>query len=177
MQALSTIRAAYPEVDDIGEWGPLELELYVDRSMAQKLCPAPLERPFHDTVTSLGLPKVDALNRQLGATQVHVLGCLDAFTIVTPVLPRYPNISKLSVRYRRLPGVMSAHMRELGIGDGMRSVKLTTETHSLRFLFRRAWGDCPAGCIYHRTYEYRYYPSGASVRKLREEGDPMPPTD
>lgn len=43
------------------------------------------------------------------------------------------------------------------------------------FTFRRGYGDCENGCIYNRSYQYRYDPRTGRAWKHGESGAPWPP--
>jgi hypothetical protein len=58
-----------------------------------------------------------------------------------------------------------------------RTKRLVREGASWRFIFSRGYGDCPAGCIANRYYEYLYDPERERGWKDREYGAPWPPAE
>ena len=64
---------------------------------------------------------------------------------------------RLAERYADLPGVVQTWPNSIG-GDGPTIYPRQTG-NATSYLFRDAWGDCPAGCIYS---EYWYFVCGGN---------------
>lgn len=58
-----------------------------------------------------------------------------------------------------------------------RTARLVREPSIWRFVLKRGYGDCIAGCIFERYYEYLYDPVSGKAWMHREYGDPWPPPE
>ena len=81
---------------------------------------------------------------------------------------------RLSELYAPLPGVIYA-VRNGIVGDASNIIP-STGTGGITYIFRDAWGDCPAGCIYERTWEFLVGPDGEpNLVEVTEPGSTLPP--
>ncbi|MEO6037208.1 MAG: hypothetical protein ABIQ93_02265, partial [Saprospiraceae bacterium] len=71
-------------------------------------------------------------------------------------------------------GVPGAHAEaDFSIGEG-NNIVLDTVADGVTLTYRVGWGDCPAGCIFHRSWTFLVRP-GCSVEFLGVLGDPLSP--
>ena len=142
---LSGIRGSYPEVADIAArtsyaFGGLVLEL---------------EPPLFEAVVSLlddqtgpvtlqtGYAEFDSLNETLGLSVV--VNLFRRFQTVTFFFNEYLNVPAAVAAYGMLEGIEYAEPNAY-VGDGPDLNALKSEGRWY-VVARRAWGDCPAGCI------------------------------
>lgn len=70
--------------------------------------------------------------------------------------------------FNNLPQILNAEFDKGCIGDGM-NIKLLRTANSATIIFSIGWGDCPAGCIHHRYWEFNVTNNFASF--VREYGN------
>ena len=143
-QALSLIRRAYPAMADISvreEYSRATIVLGVEGALRDAVFAAWDEE-------SAGVPQptghaaFDALNAGLGLRAVQPF---PAFDSVVLRLDERANIAAAPPVYLSLPGIAYAEPDAmLGDGSDIDAMKAEGRWH---VVFRRAWGDCPSGCI------------------------------
>lgn len=106
---------------------------------------------------------LDELNEIYGP--VEIIPYPDLFLLLHFPLPYHPVV--LASIYRTAPGVRYAEPNSIG-GDNNDITCLDPG----RYRFRRAWGDCPAGCMYQHVWVFSV--EGGMVTLLEEYGDPVP---
>lgn len=97
----------------------------------------------------------------------------------------YDSVALLNFAGRQNPDVLA---EEFGVLDGIAwaqanntccdgaSVYPWTLDNGMTYLFRSAWGDCPAGCIYSAFYYFRVNGKGIEyVGGFQQGSDPTPP--
>lgn len=142
---LSSIRDAYPQVADIAARTPYAFgELILE-----------LEPPLFEAVVSLlddqtgpvtlqtGYTEFDSLNETLGLSVV--VNLFRRFQTVTFFFNEYLNVPAAAAAYGMLEGIEYAEPNAY-VGDGPDLNALESEGRWY-MVARRAWGDCPAGCI------------------------------
>ena len=95
------------------------------------------------TVPQTGHAAFDALNETLGLRSVLVYAALDALTLQ---LDERANIAAATGAYEAIDGVTFAEP-DAALGDGS-DVEAAKEHDTWHVVFRKAWGDCPAGCMF-----------------------------
>jgi len=88
----------------------------------------------------------DHLNLKFGVSEVDTT--LLRFGTVVLKSDQLLNPLRMVDAYIQLPGVASVEPSGR-IGDGS-NIYIRDSGDSLTYLFREAWGDCPAGCIYSK---------------------------
>ena len=92
--------------------------------------------------SATGHAAFDALNGKLGLRAVQAYPALDSVVLH---LGERANVAAALRAYRAIDGVDYAEADAvLGDGSDIEAAKADGRWH---FVFRRAWGDCPAGCI------------------------------
>lgn len=144
-RALSLVRRAYPPMARIAareEHGRAVLLLGLEGALRDAVVATwgdgSASAPPHT-----GHGAFDALNTQLGLSAVRVL---PAFDSVHLILDERANIDAALRAYLAIDGVAHAEPDAL-VGDGpdIEAAKVRGTWH---VVFRKAWGDCPAGCIF-----------------------------
>ena len=143
-QALSLIRRSHPAMAEISvREGPRLLTLVLG-----------LEGALRDAVVGIwddenasappptGHAAFDALNAELGLWAVQPFPALDAVVLY---LDERANIAVAIRAYLATEGVAYAEP-DAQLGDGS-DIEAATVEGRWHFVFRKAWGDCPSGCI------------------------------
>ena len=143
-RALSLIRRAYPAMAAIlAREGPRPATLVLG-----------LEGPLRDAVVGAwagesasvppptGHAAFDGLNAALGLWAARPFPALDSVVLH---LDERANVAAALRAYRAIDGVAHAEPDAL-LGDGP-DIGATKVDGTWHFVFRRAWGDCPSGCI------------------------------
>lgn len=147
---LSRIREAYPEVADITtreRYVPgvlligLEPELFTIVSTL-------LEDQAESVMLHTGYAEFDALNEQLGLSEI--VQVFPTSRIVTLYFNDYLNVPAAAAAYATLEGVEFAEPNAY-VGDGS-DIDAAQSEGRWYVVVRRAWGDCPAGCINEELY-------------------------
>lgn len=103
----------------------------------------------------------DALNAEYGATDVEVHSSFALIVFDTPY-----NARLLAPIYEELEDVLYAQPNSY-IGDGN---DITSDAVG-RYTFRRAWGDCPAGCTAQHLWMFEV--TGGVALLVGESGAPV----
>ena len=164
LSELEAIRAIYPEVKDIHplpQWVMRDLIIVFDDNGAAA---------FHEeTYTAWG-----DLNSQFGVVEIDET-VFDTGDSVVLIFSTNLNIPLLAVEYAELPGIRFAEPNVI-MADG-NDVCLTIEGDLYVYIFDSGFGDCTAGCIYHRYWGFSTDPSGnlKSLGKWNPQEEEMPP--
>jgi hypothetical protein len=67
--------------------------------------------------------------------------------------------------FQNLPGTSDVLLKSNYVGDG-NSINVLYQPDGLKLVYRHACGDCPSGCTYGRTWEFKYYYANCSVEYL-----------
>ena len=144
-RVLSRIRDAHPVMKDVPvreRFDPWSLILHLEPDLngkvsraASRLSVVPV--PFHT-----GHEPFDTLNTESGLAAIELFSFMSiaVFHFNKPV---HPFISRL--QYSSVEGVEHADLNSR-LGDGP-DVEVSRSQGAWYAVFRRAWGDCPAGCI------------------------------
>lgn len=148
-QALVTIRARIPELAEITVRPPARLDRLVlgvrtqTREALEGALGGELPGRGEPLPESALPPDLHALNQELGAEEITCsMGC--RMLRLTFEGPR--DVLAAAERYAGLSSLRYAEP-DRTIGDGS-TVKLEQGEDTWTFTFRRAWGDCPSGCIH-----------------------------
>ena len=143
---LSRIRDAYPTVADVTVWVDYafgELLLTLEPGLFEAVA-ALLDDQTGPVVLRTGHAAFDALNESLGLSAV--VDVFSAFRLVTFYFNEYLNVPAAAAAYAALEGIEYADPNAY-VGDGP-DIDMVKSTGRWYVVARRAWGDCPAGCIY-----------------------------
>ena len=143
-QALSLIRRAYPAMADVSvrqQYGRTGLVLGLEGALRDAVFAA-WENGRAAVPPATGHAAFDALNGKLGLRAVQPYPALDSVVLH---LGERANVAAALRAYRAIDGVGYAEPdAALGDGSDIEVMKVEGRWH---VVFRRAWGDCPAGCI------------------------------
>ena len=144
-RVLAQIRTAYPEVAAITAqerhvFGVLLLGLEPELF---GIVSALLEGQSEAVTLRTGYVAFDSLNEQLGLSAV--IRTFPILGIVTFYFDAYLNVDAAAQAYSTVEGVEFAEPDSY-VGDGS-DVAVKKSAGRWYVVFRRAWGDCPAGCI------------------------------
>ena len=146
-RVLRMIHAVWPEMAEVSarpKWEPgtliLRLEPYLFEAVSVSLPEEGVSAPL-----CTGHPEFDALNAAVGLRGVEIL----SFEYVSAVLIRFhprEYIHSASISYEEIEGVISARP-DFILGDGS-DIEVLWSGGKWYAVFRKAWGDCPSGCIF-----------------------------
>lgn len=143
-QALSLIRRAYPAMADVSvrqEYGRAALVLGLEGALRDAAFAA-WEDGNAAVPSATGHAAFDALGAELGLRAVQPYPALDSAVLY---LGERANVAAALWAYRAIDGVGYAEPNAM-LGDGS-DIEAARAEGRWHFVFRRAWGDCPAGCI------------------------------
>ena len=143
-QALSLIRRAHPAMADVSvrkEYGRATLVLGLEGALRDAAFAAWSDGGA-SAPSATGHAAFDALGAGLGLRAVQAYPALDSAVLY---LDERANVAAALRAYRAIEGVGYAEPDAvLGDGSDIEAAKVDGRWH---FVFRLAWGDCPAGCI------------------------------
>ena len=142
---LSSIRDAYPQVADIAARTPYafgELVLELEPQLFEAVVSL-LDDQTGPVTLQTGYAEFDSLNETLGLSVV--VNLFRRFQTVTFFYSEYLNVPAAAAAYGMLEGIEYAEPNAY-VGDGPDLNALESEGRWY-VVARRAWGDCPAGCI------------------------------
>ncbi len=142
---LSSIRDAHPEVADIFARMPYafgQLVLELEPQLFERIVSL-LDDQTGPVTLQTGYAEFDSLNETLGLS--IVVNILQHFQIVIFYFSDYLNVPAAAAAYEAAEGVEFAEPNAQ-VGDGSDLDVLESEKRWY-VVARRAWGDCPAGCI------------------------------
>lgn len=82
------------------------------------------------------------------------------------------NVARLAERFKTIAGVVTAEPNGAA-GDG-NNIEAMPEEQGWKYTFSLGWGDCPAGCIARRYWDFRVFSDG-TVYFVGSRGDGIPP--
>ena len=136
------------EVNARPRWEPgtliLSLEPSLFEAVSVSLPEEGISAPF-----CTGHPEFDALNAAVGLRGVEVLPFEYTRVIVIRFDPR-ERIYSAGASYEKIEGVVYAEPNFVS-GDGS-DIEVLWSEGKWYAVFRRAWGDCPSGCIFSELY-------------------------
>lgn len=146
---LSQIRDAYPAVADItvrADYAFGELFLGLEPPLFEAVASL-LDGQTEPVVLRTGDAAFDTLNERLGLTAA---GVFSSFETVIFYFNEYLNVPAAAAAYTKMEGVEYAEPNAyLGDGSDLDAAKSAGRWFVVA---RRAWGDCPAGCIDEELY-------------------------
>lgn len=161
---LSRIRDVYPAVADIAVWADFafgELLLGLEPSLSEAVASL-LEGQTEPVALRTGNAAFDTLNERLGLTAVDVLS---RFETVIFYFNEHLNVPAAAAAYAAMEGVEYAE-RNGYLGDGS-DIDAVKSEGIWYVVARRAWGDCPSGCINEELFFFIVH--AADVERLDRE--------
>ena len=146
-RVLGIIRSTWPEMAEVNArpiWKPgtliLRLEPFLFEAVSVSLPEEGVSAPF-----CTGHPEFDALNAAVGLRGVEIL----PFEYTRVIVIRFDtreHVYSAGASYEKIEGVIYARPEAM-LGGGSDIEVLRTDG-KWYVVFRRAWGDCPSGCIF-----------------------------
>ena len=150
-RVLGLIRAVSPEMVEVSarlKWEPGTLILGLEPSLFEAVSVGlPEERISGPFCT--GHPEFDALNAAVGLRGVEILPFEYALAIVIRFHPR-ECVHSATISYHGIEGIIYASP-EFILGDDS-DIEVLWSDGKWYAVFRRAWGDCPSGCIFSELH-------------------------
>ncbi len=143
-RVLATIRRHVPEMAEISarpQYVPGTLILELKGALLDTVA-ARWGREASPAVPPTGHAAFDALNARLGLSAVQPFPTLDSVVLT---LDERVNVEAAMLVFSKIEGVFSVEPDYL-LGDGS-DIEAIPTPRSWLVVFRKAWGDCPAGCI------------------------------
>ena len=148
---LSQIREAYPEAADVAVRAPYvagKLLVALEPALFETLSKLPVsDGSASETTAELltGQAQFDALNARLGLSAI--VWTFPDYRMLAFHFDNYLNVPVAAEAYQGIEGVEFAEPDAL-LGDGSDIDALKAEEEDAWYVIvRRAWGDCPAGCV------------------------------
>ncbi len=150
-RVLNAIRAEWPGMAEVSarpRWRAgtliLHLEPFLFQAVSAALPEEGASAPF-----CTGRPEFDALNAAVGLLGVEILSSVYARAVVIGFDPN-EDVRSASVSYGKIEGVVSAEP-DFMLGGGS-DIEMLRSGGGWYAVFRRAWGDCPSGCIFSELH-------------------------
>ena len=146
-RVLAVIRSAWPEMAEVNArpiWEPGRLILRLEPPLFEALSAALPEKGASAPLCT-GHPEFDALNAAVGLRGVEIL----PFEYTRVIVIRFDtreHVYSAGASYEKIEGVIYARPESM-LGSGSDIEVLRTDG-KWYVVFRRAWGDCPSGCIF-----------------------------
>ena len=166
-QVLMHIRSRYPEMTEVAarsRFRPATLLLTVEGGLLDAI--SQRWNGTGDTPLT-GFEEFDELNSRLG---LHAWKLMPLFTSVIMHFSEHANLLAARQAYLAVDGVVSAEF-DAYLGDGP-DIAATNASGRWFVMMRKAWGDCPSGCLHSETSFFAV--SHAYVDKVdREKAEGM----
>jgi hypothetical protein len=150
-RVLGLIRAVSPEMVEVSarlKWEPGTLILGLEPSLFEAVSVGLPEEGISGPFCT-GHPEFDALNAAVGLRGVEILPFVYAPAIVIRFHPR-EHVHSATISYHGIEGIIYAQP-EFILGDGS-DIEVLWSDGKWYAVFRRAWGDCPSGCIFSELH-------------------------
>ena len=150
-RVLGLIRAGWPEMAGVNarpRWRAGTLILHLEPFLFEAVS-AGLPEEGASAPLCTGHPEFDALNAAVGLLSVEILSSGYARAVVVGFDPN-EGVRSASVSYGEIEGVISAD-RDFMVGGGS-DIEMLRSGGGWYAVFRRAWGDCPSGCIFSELH-------------------------
>lgn len=147
-RVLGIIRSTWPEMAEVNartRWEPGTLVLRLEPSLFKAVSLALPEEEGASAPFCTGHPEFDALNAAVGLRGVKILPFEYTRVIVIGFGPR-EHVYSAGASYEKIEGVIYARPEPM-LGDGS-DIEVLWSEGKWYAVFRRAWGDCPASCIF-----------------------------
>ncbi|MXW22084.1 MAG: hypothetical protein F4X55_05530 [Candidatus Dadabacteria bacterium] len=151
-RVLGIIRSTWPEMVKVNarpRWEPGTLILRLEPSLFKAVS---LSLPEEDGVSALfctGHPEFDALNAAVGLRGVEIFPLKYVHAVEIRFDPR-EHIYSAGASYEKIEGVIYA--RPVSVLGDSSDIEALWSDGKWYVVFRRAWGDCPSGCIFSELH-------------------------
>ena len=151
-RVLGIIRSTWPEMVEVNarpRWEPGTLILRLEPSLFKAVS---LGLPEEDGVSApfcTGRPEFDALNAAVGLRGVEIFPLKYVLAVEIRFDPR-EHVYSAGASYEKIEGVIYARPNSM-LGDGS-DIEVLWSEGKWYAVFRRAWGDCPSGCIFSELH-------------------------
>ncbi len=165
-RVLGLIRAVSPEMVEVSarpKWEPGTLILGLKPSLFEAVSVGLPEEGISGPFCT-GHPGFDALNAAVGLRGVEILPFEYAPAIVIRFHPR-ERIHSAAISYHVIEGIIYASP-EFVLGDGS-DIEVLWSDGKWYVVFRKAWGDCPSGCIFSEIQFFVEH--GGEVERIAPE--------
>ena len=150
-RVLGMIRSRWPEMAEVNArpiWVPGRLILSLEPSLFEAVSVS-LPEEGASAPFCTGQPEFDALNAAVGLHAVEVLPFEYTRVIVIGFDP-HEHVYSAGASYEKIEGVIYARPEPL-LGGGS-DIEMLWSGGKWYAVFRRAWGDCPSGCIFSELH-------------------------
>ena len=150
-RVLGLIRAVSPEMAEVNarpKWEPGTLILGLEPSLFEAVSVGLPEEGASGPFCT-GYLEFDALNAAVGLQGVEILPFEYALAIVIRFHPR-EHVHSAAISYHGIEGIIYAQP-EFILGDGS-DIEVLWSDGKWYTVFRKAWGDCPSGCIFSELH-------------------------
>ena len=165
-RVLGLIRAVSPEMVEVSarpKWEPGTLILGLEPSLFEAVSVGLPEEGISGPFCT-GHPGFDALNAAVGLRGVEILPFEYAPAIVIRFHPR-ERIHSAAISYHGIEGIIYASP-EFVLGDDS-DIEVLWSDGKWYVVFRKAWGDCPSGCIFSELQFFVEH--GGEVERIAPE--------
>ena len=145
-QVLMHIRSRYPEMAEVAarsRFRPATLLLTVEGGLLDAITQ---RWNGAGSVHLTGFREFDELNSRLG---LHAWKSMPLFASVIMHFSEHANLLAARQAYLAVDGVVSAEL-DAYLGDGP-DIAATSASGRWFVMMRKAWGDCPSGCLHSET--------------------------
>lgn len=153
-QVLDQVRTAYPpawEVSPRMDFRPGILLVGLTPALLSAAVPA-----GRNEGQPTGLVEFDDLNTRLGLSDMRVFLHVGAALLE---FSKYVNLEAAARAYLEIPGVRFAHP-DAQLGDGP-DIEVVRVQETWYVIVRKAWGDCPSGCLHEELFFFTVENDGA----------------
>ncbi len=153
-QVLDQVRTAYPpawEVSPRMDFRPGILLVGLTPALLSAAIPA-----GHNEGQPTGHVEFDDLNTRLGLSDMRVFLHVGAALLE---FSKYVNLEAAARAYLEIPGVRFAHP-DAQLGDGP-DIEVVRIQETWYVIVRKAWGDCPSGCLHEELFFFIVENDGA----------------
>jgi hypothetical protein len=137
------------------------INLSVDTSLAEI-------QNLANGIIPTGNSALDNVINTYGFDSVKTAYSYPSFPWLTIYTKNEYNMLPVERDFNNLPQIIIAEFNKGCIGDGM-NIQLLRTANTATITFSIGWGDCPAGCIYHRYWEFNVTNSIASYVRTYDD--------
>ncbi len=151
-RVLGIIRSTWPEMAEVNarpRWEPGTLILNLEPSLFKAISLGLPEEEGASAPFCTGHPEFDALNAAVGLRGVEIFPLEYVRAMEIRFDPR-ERVYSAGASYEKIEGVIYA--RPVSVLGDSSDIEMLWSDGKWYAVFRRAWGDCPSGCIFSELY-------------------------
>ena len=151
-RVLGIIRSTWPEMVEVNarpRWEPGTLILRLEPSLFKAVSLGLPEEEGGSAPFCTGHPEFDVLNAAVGLRGVEIFPLKYVRAIEIRFDPR-EHVYSAGASYEKIEGVIYA--RPVSVLGDSSDIEVLWSEGKWYAVFRRAWGDCPAGCIFSELH-------------------------